>query len=101
MEGEHARAQAAHFDAEDDEFETERPRGTTPLYAWLIEEKFRRSIEGIGAYVAGCTALAVCAGSGMDAELLARAGRARRLGRHLARRFPARPRASAGGTGST
>ena len=74
VEGEHARAQAAHFDAEDDEFETERPRGTTALYAWLIEEKFRRSIEAIGAYVAGCTALAVCAGSGMDAELLARAG---------------------------
>ena len=74
VESEHARAQAAHFDAEDDEFETERPRGTTPLYAWLIEEKFRRSIRGIAEVVSGCTALAVCAGSGMDAELLARAG---------------------------
>jgi SAM-dependent methyltransferase len=74
VENEHARAQAAHFDEEDDEFETERPRGTTPLYAWLIEEKFRRSIRGIAEVVPGCTALAVCAGSGMDAELLARAG---------------------------
>lgn len=71
---EHAQLQAAHFDEEDDEFETERPRGTTPLYAWLIQEKFRRSIEGIVDLVPGCTALAVCAGSGMDAELLARAG---------------------------
>jgi SAM-dependent methyltransferase len=70
----HAQLQAAHFDEEDDEFETERPRGTTPFYAWLIEEKFRRSIEGIVDLVPGCTALAVCAGSGMDAELLARAG---------------------------
>src|SRR5262245_14848504 len=72
--GEHARLQAAHFDEGDDEFETERPRGTTPLYAWLIEEKFRRSIEGIAALVPSCTALAVCGGSGMDAEFLARAG---------------------------
>jgi hypothetical protein len=74
VESEHAREQAAHFDHVDDEFETERPRGTTPLYAWLIEEKFRRSIQGIADVVPGCTALAVCAGSGMDAELLARAG---------------------------
>ena len=51
VESEHARAQAAHFDEEDDEFETERPRGTTPLYAWLIEEKFRRSIRGIAEVV--------------------------------------------------
>jgi len=71
---EHARLQAAHFDEEDDEFETERPRGTTPLYAWLIEEKFRRSIDGLAGLVPSCTALAVCGGSGMDAELLARAG---------------------------
>jgi len=72
--GEHARLQAAHFDEEDDEFETERPRGTTRLYGRLIDEKFRRSIESIAGLVPGCTALAVCGGSGMDAELLARAG---------------------------
>jgi SAM-dependent methyltransferase len=71
---EHARLQAAHFDEEDDEFETERPRGTTPLYAWLIEEKLRRSIDGIAGLVPSCTALAVCGGSGMDAEFLARTG---------------------------
>ena len=74
VDSEHAREQAAHFDHGDDDFETERPRGTTPLYAWLIEEKFRRSIQGIADLVPGATALAVCGGSGMDAELLARAG---------------------------
>lgn len=94
--GEHARLQAAHFDEEDDEFETARPRGTTRLYRWLIEEKLRRSLAGIGS-VTGWTALAVCGGSGMDAELLARAGArvvsadislgASRRARERARRF--------------
>ncbi|MBA3717023.1 MAG: methyltransferase domain-containing protein [Actinobacteria bacterium] len=95
--GEYARLQAAHFDEEDDEFETERPHGTTRLYRWLIEEKFRRSIDGIAGLVPGCTALAVCGGSGMDAELLARASArvvsadislgASRRARERARRF--------------
>jgi len=95
---EHARLQAAHFDEEDDEFETSRPHGTTPLYEWLILEKFRRSIEGIAGLIPGSTALAVCGGSGMDAELLARAGAAQvvsadislgasRRARERARRF--------------
>jgi SAM-dependent methyltransferase len=94
--GEHARLQAAHFDEEDDELETIRPRGTTRLYEWLIGEKFRRSIAGIGS-PSGWTALAVCGGSGMDAELLARAGArvvsadislgASRRARERARRF--------------
>lgn len=74
LDSEHARRQAAHFDEEDAEFETSRPHGTTQLYEWLIEEKFRRSIRGIAELVSGSTALAVCGGSGMDAELLARAG---------------------------
>jgi SAM-dependent methyltransferase len=74
VEGEHARLQAEHFDEADEEFEIERPRGTTPLYTWLIEEKFRRSIDALGGLVRDATALAVCGGSGMDGELLARAG---------------------------
>src|SRR5690348_16383818 len=75
--GEHAQAQAAHFDEEaDEEFEIERPRGTTPLYEWLIEEKFRRSVSGVGGLVPGATTLVVCGGSGMETELLARAGAA-------------------------
>jgi SAM-dependent methyltransferase len=71
---EHARRQAAYFDIEDDEFEISRPHGTTRLYEWLIEEKFRRSLEGLPGLVEGSTVLTVCGGSGMDAELLARAG---------------------------
>jgi SAM-dependent methyltransferase len=72
---EHARRQAAHFDEEEnDEFEIARPRGTTRLYEWLIAEKFRRSVAGLPGLVPGNTALAVCGGSGMDAELLARRG---------------------------
>ena len=91
VEGEHARAQAAHFDAEDDEFETERPRGTTPLYVWLIEEKFRRSIEASARYVSGLHGSGRVRGLG-DGRGATRSGRgARRLGRHLSRRFPARP----------
>ncbi len=71
----HARRQAAHFDEKEDaEFETTRPHGTARLYEWLIEEKFRRSVRGIRELVRGSTALSVCGGSGMDAELLARAG---------------------------
>lgn len=72
--GEHARLQAAHFDEEDGEFETERPHGTTRFYEWMIRDKFRRGVAGVQELPAGSTALAVCGGSGMDAELLARAG---------------------------
>ena len=94
VESEHARAQAAHFDEGDDEFETERPRGTTPLYAWLIEEKFRRSIRGIAEVVSRGCRLWRCArlGDGRGAARPCR--RPRRIGGHLPRRLP--PRAGAG-----
>ena len=72
---EHSRLQARHFDREpDEEFEIERPWKTTPLYAWTIAEKFRRSVAGIAELLPGATALTVCGGSGMEAELLARQG---------------------------
>jgi len=94
----HALRQAGYFDEEEDaEFEISRPHGTTQLYRRLIEEKFSRSIRGIRDLVPGSTALAVCGGSGMDAELLARAGAsvvsadislgAARRARERARRF--------------
>ncbi len=71
----HKHQQAAFFDRElAEEFEITRPHGTPALYRWLLVEKFRRSMTGLEAAVPGATALAVCAGSGMDAELLARAG---------------------------
>jgi SAM-dependent methyltransferase/uncharacterized protein YbaR (Trm112 family)/glycosyltransferase involved in cell wall biosynthesis len=68
--------QAAFFDRGEGgtEFEITRPHGTPRLHRWLLEEKFRRSVEGIEATLAGGTAVAVCGGSGMDAEFLARAG---------------------------
>lgn len=71
---EHKRRQAEYFDAhEDANFEIGRPRGTPRLYSWLMEEKFRRSMKGLAGL--GCkTALVVCAGSGMDAEYLAKSG---------------------------
>ncbi len=70
---EHATQQAAFFDTEaDNRFEIERPCGAPALYGWLLGQKFRQSVAGLS--LRGATALAVCGGSGMDAEFLARAG---------------------------
>lgn len=67
--------QAAWFDEEvDEEYEIERPHGTPRLHAWLLEEKFRRSVTRLRPMLNGTIAAAVCAGSGMDAEFLARSG---------------------------
>jgi len=66
--------QAAYFDQDTDpEWEIERPRGAPALHRWMIEEKFRRSVSGLVG-LSSTSGLAVCGGSGMDAELLARAG---------------------------
>jgi SAM-dependent methyltransferase len=68
-----ARRQADWFDEHADaEWEIERPRGAPALHRWLLEEKFRRAVEGVK--LRGATVLTVCAGSGMDAEFLAHAG---------------------------
>jgi SAM-dependent methyltransferase len=70
---EHAQMQAEYFDsAVDADYEIRRPHGTPRFHRWLLEEKFRRSVAGL--HVDGASALVVCGGSGMDAELLARAG---------------------------
>ena len=74
-EGSHKANQAAWFDrAQHAEFEIERPTGTPAFYRFLLLEKFRRAIQPLGGRLDRHTALAVCGGSGMDAELLARAG---------------------------
>jgi SAM-dependent methyltransferase len=66
-------AQALWFDEDvDPAFEIERPQGLPALHGWLLEEKFARSVEGLA--LRGATALVVCGGSGMDAELLAGEG---------------------------
>jgi uncharacterized protein YbaR (Trm112 family) len=71
----HKHEQSNYFDRQlATEFEIARPHGTPPLYQWLIAEKFRRSMVGIHPLTVGTVVLAVCAGSGMDAEYLARGG---------------------------
>ena len=71
---EHKEQQAAFFDAADPEFEITRPHGTPWLYSWLLDEKFRRSVDGLTDVPA--TAVTICGGSGMDAEFLADFGAA-------------------------
>lgn len=67
--------QSEYFDDwADAEREVERPVGTPAFHGLLLAEKFRRGVEGIAGLLRGRTALAVCGGSGLDAELLARAG---------------------------
>lgn len=62
------------FDSLPAEWEIDRPHGGPELYGWLMMEKFRRSVRGLEALLPDATVLTVCAGSGMDAEFLARAG---------------------------
>ena len=71
----HKESQARFTDEEADaEWEISRPHGAPALYSWLLEEKFRRSVRGLGALPRGSTVLTVCGGSGLDAEFLARHG---------------------------
>lgn len=72
----HKRQQAAYFDRADaEEFEVSRPHDAPDAYRSLIESKFARSIRGLPS-LRGATVLDACAGSGMDAEMLARQGAA-------------------------
>jgi ubiquinone/menaquinone biosynthesis C-methylase UbiE/uncharacterized protein YbaR (Trm112 family) len=71
----HKARQIAFFDQDSvDDFGVTRPRGAPELYAWLLEEKFRRSILGLEHLLPGSTVLTICGGSGIDAEFLARKG---------------------------
>ena len=70
----HKHQQADYFDrGVAEEFEISRPNGAPETYRWLLSEKFRRSIAGLPD-LRGATVVDVCCGSGMDAEMLARAG---------------------------
>jgi len=74
IEHAHKRGQARYFDrAVAEEFEVDRPHGTPEAYGWLLGRKFRKSIERLPS-LAGATVVDACCGSGMDAEMLARAG---------------------------
>ncbi len=69
------REQIAHFDEEvDPEFEITRPHGQPRLYGMVLAEKFRRATRPIAERLPGASVLCVCAGSGLDAEFLARRG---------------------------
>jgi ubiquinone/menaquinone biosynthesis C-methylase UbiE len=69
------RAQAEFFDtAVDSDYEIVRPRGTPRFHAWLLGEKFRRSIGMLSSELSGASVLTICGGSGLDAEFLAAAG---------------------------
>jgi ubiquinone/menaquinone biosynthesis C-methylase UbiE len=75
LHADHKHRQAAFYDrVEAEEFEITRPHGAPALYGWLLEQKLRRSIAGLPPLAKGSTVLTVCAGSGMDAEFLARRG---------------------------
>jgi ubiquinone/menaquinone biosynthesis C-methylase UbiE len=86
--------QARYFDESvDEEFEIERPRGTPRLHRWILAEKVRRGLRGVETELADAVVVAVCAGSGMDAEFLAGYGArvlAVDLSRGSARRMSAR-----------
>ncbi len=68
--------QAHFFDYNaDEEFEISRPHGTSRLYEWCIQRKFARSIDGLEKNLRPeAVVLAVCGGSGMDAEFIASSG---------------------------
>lgn len=68
--------QVAYYDSEiaDLEFEINRPHGESRFYRYLMDYKFQRVIELLGSDLQGRDVLAVCCGSGMDAEYLARLG---------------------------
>jgi SAM-dependent methyltransferase len=71
----HKQRQVAFFDRDPmDDFGVMRPRGAPEFYGWLLGEKFRRSVLGLEDVLPGATALTICGGSGLDAELLARTG---------------------------
>jgi SAM-dependent methyltransferase len=71
----HKTKQADYYDhSVDVEFETNRPRGESRLYQYLMDYKFRRVVDLLSSPLAGARVLDICCGSGMDAEYLARAG---------------------------
>jgi SAM-dependent methyltransferase len=70
----HKHQQADYFDrGVAEEFEISRPNDAPEAYRWLIQQKFRRSVEHLPP-LRGATVVDACCGSGMDAELLAREG---------------------------
>jgi len=74
----HRAHQAHHFDHEikDSQFEVTRPSGGGRFYEFLMDFKVGLAVDLLKRSIAGSRVLDVCAGSGMDAELLVRRGAA-------------------------
>jgi glycosyltransferase involved in cell wall biosynthesis/SAM-dependent methyltransferase len=71
----HKAEQAHHFDRpRSEEFETVRPRGTPRWHRFLLSEKLRLGMAPFRTSLPNSAVLCVCGGSGMDAEVVARAG---------------------------
>jgi ubiquinone/menaquinone biosynthesis C-methylase UbiE len=72
----HKAHQQNHYDhnIEDPEFEIARPRGTGRFYNFLMHYKVRRAVSLLGRDLDGSRVIVLCAGSGMDAELLLQYG---------------------------
>lgn len=71
----HKIQQGAFYDEHsDDGWEIERPAGAPRFHRWLLREKFRKAIKGVGLPLRNATVLVICGGSGMDAEFLASEG---------------------------
>ena len=72
----HKSHQAHHFDHElkDPEFEITRPRGGGRFYEFLMDFKVRTALRLLDRRIDTTNVLDVCAGSGMDAELLSQRG---------------------------
>jgi SAM-dependent methyltransferase/glycosyltransferase involved in cell wall biosynthesis len=67
--------QATHFDRpRSEEFETVRPRGTPRWHRFLLSRKLHFGMAPYRTALPNSTVLCVCGGSGMDAELVTRAG---------------------------
>jgi hypothetical protein len=64
----------AHDDAVSEVFEATRPRGAPLFYGMLMQEKLTQSLHSLPGVLDGSPAAVICAGSGMDAEFLARQG---------------------------
>jgi ubiquinone/menaquinone biosynthesis C-methylase UbiE len=64
--------QRHHFDHEvhDPEFEIVRPRSAGRFYSYLMHYKVRTAVELLSRDLSNQRVLVICAGSGMDAELL-------------------------------
>jgi len=73
---EHKAHQLHHFDHDikDPEFEVTRPRGGGRFYAFLMDFKIDLALNLLGQKIDQRHVLDICAGSGMDAELLVRRG---------------------------